>query len=97
MPESSTASGHETVTVTADFMTGPGAIVTVGASTVGGVVSVEGTCGTTALDGEDAGPGPTELVATTLNVYESPLVRPLTVHAVLAVEQVRPSGADVTV
>ena len=38
--------------------------------------------GITALDGTDAGLVPTELVAVTVNVYEVPLLRPLTVVAV---------------
>ena len=41
-----------------------------------------GVLGVTALDGDDAGPVPTELVADTVNVYAVPLVRPLTVAGV---------------
>jgi hypothetical protein len=38
------------------------------------------TAGTTALDAMEATPMPSEFVAVTLNVYESPLVSPVTVH-----------------
>jgi hypothetical protein len=34
----------------------------------------------TALDGDDAGPVPMELLAVTVKVYESPSVRPVTVQ-----------------
>ena len=43
--------------------------------------------GTTALDGSDARPVPTPLVAVTVKVYDWPLVRPLTVQEVVV-----PSG-----
>ena len=45
----------------------------------------------------DALPTPAELVAWTVNVYGVPLVSPVTVHVVPAVEQVRPPGDEVTV
>ena len=49
--------------------------------------------GTIGADGADGGPVPTALVAVTVNVYEVPLVRPVTVQVVvvpLAVVQVWP-------
>ena len=45
----------------------------------------------------EAAPVPAELMAATVNVYVDPVVRPLTVHAVVAVEQVKPPGLEVTV
>ena len=54
--------------------------------------------GMTAADGAEAGPVPTEFVAVTLNVYDVPLVRPLTVQLrVPAVVQVFAPGVEVTV
>ena len=45
--------------------------------------------GTTLLDGVDAGPGPPELAATTVNVYGEPFTSPPTVHvSAPVVEQV---------
>ena len=60
-----------------------------------------GTCetpsGMIAEEAEDAEPAPDTFVAVTLNVYETPPVRPVTVHEVVAVEQVNPPGDEVTV
>ena len=55
--------------------------------------------GVTAFDGADAGLGPTALVALTVNVYEVPLVRPVTMalDAEPAAVAVRFPGVDVTV
>jgi hypothetical protein len=55
--------------------------------------------GTTALEGVDAGPVPTALVAVTVNVYEVPLVSPVTVAVVLLppAVAVSPPGEEVTV
>ena len=53
--------------------------------------------GTTALDEVDAEPVPTLLVAVTVNVYEVPLVRPVTVQLVVDDVHVRPPGDEVTV
>ena len=53
--------------------------------------------GTTAAESTDAAPVPAEFVAVTLNLYETPLVRPATVHEVEAVEQVNEPGVEVTV
>jgi hypothetical protein len=41
--------------------------------------------GVTALDGDDAGPVPTALVAVTVKVYEVPFVSPVTVQVVAPV------------
>ena len=61
---------------------------------VGAPGTVAGVAGADAVDAELV---PAELVAVTVNVYAVPLVRPETVQLVLAVEQVKPPGADVTV
>lgn len=53
--------------------------------------------GVTALDADEAVEDPAALVATTVNVYAVPLVRPLTVHDVVDVEHIAPPGDDVTV
>lgn len=55
--------------------------------------------GVTGLEGTEEGPVPTQLVAVTVNVYVTPLVRPVTV-AVVAVPltvAVLPPGDDVAV
>ena len=53
--------------------------------------------GTTALDGSEAAPAPIALVATTVNVYEVPLVSPRTVQVKAPdVEHVRLPGELVT-
>ena len=60
-------------------------------------VGASGTvAGATLADGADAAPDPAELVAATTNVYEVPLVRPLTVHEVVGVVHVNEPGEDVT-
>ncbi len=51
--------------------------------------------GTTALEARDEGPGPYELVATTVKVYVSPLVRPVTVIGPAAALAVWPPLAGV--
>ena len=56
--------------------------------------------GVTALDGDDAGPGPASLVAVTVNVYAVPLTRPLIVcgvPVVPALSSVPPAGIEATV
>ena len=53
--------------------------------------------GTTALEGTEATPVPAAFVAVTVNVYEVPLVRPVTVQLVVAVVQVNEPGDEVTV
>ena len=53
--------------------------------------------GTTAVDTEEAEPVPDTFVAVTVNEYEVPLVRPVTVHDVVAVAHVNEPGIDVTV
>ena len=53
--------------------------------------------GVTAGDAAEATEFPAAFVATTLNVYEVPLVRPLTLQVVVAVEQVNPPGVEVAV
>ena len=54
--------------------------------------------GVTLTDGSDAGPVPTALAAVTVNVYDWPLLRPVTAHesGPLVQVQVLPSGCDVT-
>jgi hypothetical protein len=59
------------------------------------IVSAE--LGVTELDGEDAGELPTEFVATTVNVYAMPLVRPDTIIGELGPVAVIPPGFDITV
>jgi hypothetical protein len=54
--------------------------------------------GTIADDPDDAEPAPDTLVAMTLNVYETPPVRPFTVQFVAdVVVQINPPGEEVTV
>ena len=53
--------------------------------------------GVTALEAPDAVEVPAALVAVTVKVYDVPLVRPLTVHDVVAVVQVNAPGFDLTV
>ena len=53
--------------------------------------------GTTDADAEEAEPVPALFVAVTENVYEVPLVRPITVQVVVAVVHVNEPGDDVTV
>jgi hypothetical protein len=53
--------------------------------------------GTTDADALDAEPVPALFVAVTVNVYEVPLVRPLTVQLVIVVVHVNQPGDDVTV
>lgn len=53
--------------------------------------------GTAPADGTDAAPEPRAFAATTVNVYEVPLVRPVTVHEVVEVVHMNESGEDVTV
>src|SRR5258706_14768206 len=52
--------------------------------------------GVTEFDGADAGPGPTPLVATTVNVYAVPLTRPLTVIGEADPGAGMPLGFEVT-
>jgi len=54
--------------------------------------------GVTAFDGADGALLPTAFVATAVNVYEEPLLMPVTVAVVAPpVEAVNPPGLDVTV
>ena len=53
--------------------------------------------GTTAPDAPEAEPVPALFVAVTVNVYEMPFVRPVTVQLVVAVVQVNEPGDEVTV
>jgi hypothetical protein len=52
--------------------------------------------GTAAAEASEAEPVPDTLVAVTVNEYEVPLVRPITVHEVEAVVQVNRPGFEVT-
>ena len=56
-----------------------------------------GAVGVTALEELDAGPWPAELVAFTVNVYDVPFVRPVTVIGDDEPEAVIDPGDDVTV
>jgi hypothetical protein len=49
------------------------------------------------LDAADATEDPTEVVATTVNVYAVPALRPVTVQLVVAAVQVAPPGDAVAV
>jgi hypothetical protein len=53
--------------------------------------------GVAGAEGVEAALVPTMLAAVTVNVYEVPLVSPVTVHVVASVEQVCPPGEAVTV
>jgi hypothetical protein len=53
--------------------------------------------GVTAVEAAEAAPVPLALVAVTVNVYGVPLVRPWTVHGLVAEVQVRAPGDEVTV
>jgi len=53
--------------------------------------------GTTEPEALEAAPVPVVFVAFTVNVYEVPLVRSVTMHEVVAVVQVNPPGEEVTV
>jgi len=53
--------------------------------------------GTTAAEAEETAPEPLAFVAVTVNVYEVPFVRPVTVQVVVAVVQVNEPGVEVTV
>ncbi len=77
---------HDT---TDDPFAAPVALTAVGApGTVDGV---------TAADADEAEPVPDTFVAVTLNVYEVPFVRPVTVQDVVPVEHVNEPGVEVTV
>ena len=52
--------------------------------------------GVTGADAALAGPAPAALEAVAVKVYAVPLVKPVTVHEVEAVEQVRPPGCERT-
>jgi hypothetical protein len=56
-----------------------------------------GDAGVTELETAEADPVPALLVAVTVNVYETPLVKPVTVTGVLAPVPVKPPGLEVTV
>jgi hypothetical protein len=61
-------------------------------------VGASGTvAGTTALEATEAVESPTAFVAITVNVYEVPLVNPVTMQLVEAVVHVNEPGVDVTV
>jgi hypothetical protein len=85
-PPSETGAAHETVT---ELPVAPTPLTELGAPGA--------PPGMTASDASEAAPAPTMLVAMTVNVYETPLVRPVTVHEVVLLVQVRPPGLDVTV
>jgi hypothetical protein len=53
--------------------------------------------GTAGADAVEAVPVPDALVAVTVNVYATPLVRPSTTHEVVEVVQILPPGLEVTV
>ncbi len=53
--------------------------------------------GVTAAESVEAAPVPDTFVAVTLNVYEVPFVRPVTVQDVVPVEHVNEPGVEVTV
>ena len=53
--------------------------------------------GTTAAEAVEAAPKPDTFAAVTLNVYEVPFVRPVTVQLVDTVVQVNEPGVEVTV
>jgi len=53
--------------------------------------------GTIADVADDAEPAPDTFVAVTVNVYDTPPVRPATVHEFVAVEHAKPPGDEVTV
>jgi hypothetical protein len=53
--------------------------------------------GTTPADNADATDEPEMFDAVTLNRYEVPFTKPITVQLVVDVEHVRPPGTDVTV
>ena len=53
--------------------------------------------GIAAPDATDATPVPAEFVAVTVNVYEVPLARPVTVHEVVEEVHVNDPGEEVTV
>jgi hypothetical protein len=53
--------------------------------------------GTAAGDATDAAPVPAEFVAVTVNVYDVPLVRPVTVQEVVELVHVNEPGDEVTV
>ena len=67
------------------------------AVTVVGALAAD--CGVTAEEDDEATESPISLVATTLNVYEVPLVRPVTTQeeAFAAALHVNPPGEEVTV
>jgi len=69
-------------------------LVAVAVAPVGAPGTVDGVAGAEAAD---TGPEPTALVATTVNVYAVPLVRPVTSQVVATVEQLKPPGDEVTV
>ena len=96
-PDGSDACAHETRRTAVDPSTCGATIATAGKPTVGPVVSGGSELGVTELEGLDAGLLPTPFVAVTVKVYGVPLVSPLTVHEVVAVWQVKPSGAEVAV
>ena len=63
----------------------------------GGVPVTVSRRGTTALDAADGAPVPATLFAVTTNVYDVPLVRPVTVMGEVAPVAVAPPGLAVTV
>src|SRR5688572_2399712 len=53
--------------------------------------------GVTAFDAELAGPVPAILVAVTVKVYDTPLVKPITTRGLVAPLDMKPPGDEVTV
>ena len=66
----------------------------VAATPVGAPVTVDGTTADVAVEAE---PVPDTFVPVTVNVYDVPFVRPVTVHEVVAVLHVNEPGAEITV
>ena len=64
---------------------------------IGAVGTLAATNGITAFDGSLASEVPTPFVATTVNVYEVPFVRPVHTAVTPATAHEAPAGEDVTV
>ena len=75
----------------------PCAFPAVALTFVGAPGMVGAAVGVTAFEGDEAGPVPTEFVAVTVNVYEVPLVSPVTVIGLEAPLAVMPPGLEVAV
>jgi hypothetical protein len=62
-----------------------------------GAGAADATVGVTAGEGAEAGPGPNPLVAVTVNVYEIPFAKPLTVIGDEVPDALMPPGEAITV